>query len=166
VPLNFLSFCVTSIRPDVQAAYENAKEAQEKLGLDKMLLPIDHLATRVYSQNREAAILEYLTLISYYYCGSYDISDQNSSTHVTKSVHHSNELENPAKVFTAVNHPYFVNHLLQLPSPTEAFVRNAAANRNGGRSPRLSWLRTQYQAGSRFRPRATPIPARPRPSRA
>ncbi len=114
----------SSIRPDVQAAYERAKEAQDKLGLDKMLLPIDHLATRVYSQNREAAILEYLTLTSYYYWGSYDISDQNSSTNVTKSVHHANELECPAKVFTAANHPYFVNHLLQLPSPTEQFVRN------------------------------------------
>jgi hypothetical protein len=114
----------SSIRADVQAAYERAKEAQDKLGLDKMLLPIDHLATRVYSQNREAAILEYLTLTSYYYWGSYDISDQNSSTNVTKSVHHANELECPAKVFTAANHPYFVNHLLQLPSPTEQFVRN------------------------------------------
>ncbi|MEW6678939.1 MAG: hypothetical protein AB1421_13545 [Pseudomonadota bacterium] len=112
------------IRPDVNAAYEQAKETQEKLGLDKMLLPIDHLATRVYSQNREAAILEYLTLTSYYYWGSYDIADQNSSTNVTKSVHHVNELESPAKVFTAANHPYFVNHLLKLPSPTEQFVRN------------------------------------------
>jgi hypothetical protein len=27
-------------------------------------------------------------------------------------------------VFTAANHPYFVNHLLGLPSPTEQFVRN------------------------------------------
>lgn len=115
---------MSSIRPEVQAAYEAAKETQEKLGLDRLLLPIDHLATRVYSQNREAAILEYLTLTSYYYWGSYDIADQNSSTNVTKSVHHDNELECPAKVFTAANHPYFVNHLLQLPSPTEAFVRN------------------------------------------
>lgn len=30
----------------------------------------------------------------------------------------------PAKVFTANNTPYFVNHLEQLPSPTETFVRN------------------------------------------
>lgn len=114
----------SAIRNDIQAAYEQAKETQEKLGLDRLLLPIDHLATRVYSQNREAAILEYLTLTSYYYWGSYDIADQNSSTNVTKSVHHANELECPAKVFTAANHPYFVNHLLKLPSPTEAFVRN------------------------------------------
>jgi len=115
---------MSSIRPDVQAAYETAKTTQDKLGLDTLLLPIDHLATRIYSQNREAAILEYLTLTSYYYWGSYDITDQNSSTNVPKRVHFDNELESPAKVFTAANHPYFVNHLLQLPSPTEAFVRN------------------------------------------
>lgn len=114
----------SSIRSDVDIAYQRAKENQARLGLDKLLLPIDHLATRVYSQNREAAILEYLTLTSYYYWGSYDIADQNSSTNVTKSVHHANELESPAKVFTAANHPYFVNHLLKLPSPTEQFVRN------------------------------------------
>lgn len=129
----------SSIRPDVQAAYEQAKTAQARLGLDKLLLPIDHLATRVYSQNREAAILEYLTLTSYYYWGSYDISDQNSSTNVTKNVHFVNELESPAKVFTAANHPYFVNHLLQLPSPTEAFVRNYG--------PRLHHLAVAVQDG-------------------
>ena len=28
------------------------------------------------------------------------------------------------KYFTAANHPYFVNHLVGLPSPTENFVRN------------------------------------------
>lgn len=115
---------ISSIRDDVNAAYRQAKETQERLGLVDLLLPIDHLATRVYSQNREAAILEYLTLTSYYYWGSYDIDDQNSSTNVTKSVHFANELESPAKVFTAANHPYFVNHLLGLPSPTEDFVRN------------------------------------------
>jgi len=113
----------SSIRDDMQSAYESAKQTQEKLGIDKLLLPIDHLATRIYSQNREAAILEYLTLSSYYYWGSYDIADQNSSTNVTKSVHFANELECPAKVFTAANHPYFLNHLLT-ESPTEAFVRN------------------------------------------
>ncbi len=113
----------SSIRDDMQAAYEAAKHSQKALGIDALLLPIDHLATRIYSQNREAAILEYLSLTSYYYWGSYDIADQNSSTNVTKSVHYTNELESPAKVFTAANHPYFMNHLLA-ESPTEAFVRN------------------------------------------
>lgn len=112
------------IRDDVNRGYIEAKETQAKLGLDKLILPIDHLATRVYSQNREVAILEYLTLSSYYYWGSYDIADQNSSTNVTKSIHTPDESISPAKVFTAANNPYFVNHLVGLPSPTEAFVRN------------------------------------------
>lgn len=114
----------STIRDDVQQAYSQAKELQGQLGLKPLLLPIDHLATRIYSQNREASILEWLSLTSYYYWGSYDIAAQNSSTNVTKSAHFTNELESPAKVFTAANHPYFVNHLLKLPSPTEQFVRN------------------------------------------
>ena len=112
------------INNDINRGYQEAKEAQKKLGLDKLILPIDHLATRIYSQNREAAILEYLTLSSYYYWGSYDIASQNSSTNVTKSIHYSDESVSPAKVFTAANQPYFVNHLVGLPSPTENFVRN------------------------------------------
>lgn len=115
---------ISTIRDDVNRVYQEAKELQKKLGLDKLILPIDHLATRVYSQNREVAILEYLTLTSYYYWGSYDIADQNSSTNVTKSVHYDDERRSPAKVFTAANHPYFVNYLLNVASPTENFVRN------------------------------------------
>lgn len=112
------------IHEDVNRGYQEAKETQAKLGLDKLIRPIDHLATRVYSQNREVAILEYLTLSSYYYWGSYDIANQNSSTNVTKSIHYAEESISPAKVFTAANHPYFVNHLVGVPSPTENFVRN------------------------------------------
>ena len=112
------------VLPTVQAAYERGKEMQERLGFKDMILPIDHLATRVYSQNREAALLEYLALSSYYYWGSYDIKDQNSSTNVTKNVRLHPESMSPAKVFTANNQPYCVNHLDLLPSPTETFVRN------------------------------------------
>ncbi len=122
--LRVYSLGVSTIRNDVQEAYCSAKELQKKLQIDELILPIDHLATRIYSQNREVAILEWLSLSSYYYWGSYDIKDQNSSTNVTKSVHHSNELKSPAKVFTANNTPYLVNHLVKLPSPTETFVRN------------------------------------------
>ncbi|MEJ2107869.1 MAG: hypothetical protein P8X48_11200, partial [Acidiferrobacteraceae bacterium] len=122
--LRVYSLGVSSIRDDVRAVYESAKELQAKLGIDQLVLPIDHLATRVYSQNREVAILEFLSLSSYYYWGSYDIKDQNSSTNVTKSVHFEEESRSPAKVFTANNTPYFVNHLEKLPSPTENFVRN------------------------------------------
>ncbi|TCV79279.1 hypothetical protein [Sulfurirhabdus autotrophica] len=115
---------LSSIRPDVQEVYLAAKELQKKLEIHELILPIDHLATRVYSQNREVAILEWLSLSSYYYWGSYDIKDQNSSTNVTKNVHYPEEMRSPAKVFTANNTPYFVNHLERLPSPTETFVRN------------------------------------------
>jgi hypothetical protein len=112
------------IKPDVQAAYVEAKTLQSKLGINDLLLPLDHLATRVYSQNREVAILEYLSWSSYFFWGAYNIKDQNSSTNVTKSVHHLPESKSPAKVFTANNTPYFINHLEHLPSPTETFVRN------------------------------------------
>ena len=61
-----------------QAANDRGKEMQERLGIKDLILPIDHLATRVYSQNREVAILEYLALSSYYYWGSYDIKDHVS----------------------------------------------------------------------------------------
>jgi len=130
---------VPKIWGSVQAAHDIAKNVQKNFGLEKLLLPVDHLATRVYSQNREVAILEYLMLSSYYYWGSYDIVDQDSSTNVTKSVHYSNEFESPAKVFTAANHPYFTQHLLNLPSPTEAFVRNYG--------PRLHHIAVAVQDG-------------------
>ncbi len=115
---------ISTIRNDVQAAYAEAKNMQAKLRIDDLILPVDHLATRVYSQNREVAILEYLSWSSYYFWGAYNIWDQNSSTNVTKSVHGVPETQSPAKVFTANNTPYFVNHLEHLPSPTETFVRN------------------------------------------
>lgn len=112
------------ILPAAQAANDRGKQMQESMGISDLIMPIDHLATRVYSQNREAAILEYLALSSYYYWGSYDIKDQNSSTNVTKNIRLAPESNSPAKVFTANNHPYCVNHLDNLPSPTETFVRN------------------------------------------
>ncbi len=122
-----------------QAANDRSKEMQERLGIKHLILPVDHLATRVYSQNREAALLEYLALSSYYYWGSYDIKDQNSSTNVTKNIRQMPESCSPAKVFTANNHPYCVNHLDQLPSPTENFVRNYG--------PRLHHMAVALQDG-------------------
>ena len=58
-----------SINPEVQDVYLAAKELQKKLRINDLILPIDHLATRIYSQNREVAILEWLSLSSYYYLG-------------------------------------------------------------------------------------------------
>ena len=122
--LRIYALGLSTIRHDVQEAYLAAKSLQKARQIDDLILPIDHLATRVYSQNREVAILEWLSLSSYYYWGSYDIKDQNSSTNVTKNVHYQEEVRSPVKVFTANNTPYFVNHLEKLPSPTETFVRN------------------------------------------
>lgn len=122
--LRIYALGLSTIRNDVQEAYLAAKSLQKARQIDDLILPIDHLATRVYSQNREVAILEWLSLSSYYYWGSYDIKDQNSSTNVTKNVHYQEEVRSPVKVFTANNTPYFVNHLEKLPSPTETFVRN------------------------------------------
>jgi hypothetical protein len=132
---------LSSIRSEVQEVYEAAKALQDSLRIADLVQPIDHLATRVYSQNREVAILEYLSWSSYYYWGSYDIVDQNSSTNVTKSVHCADEIQSPAKVFTANNTPYFVNHLERLPSPTENFVRNYG--------PRLHHIAFRVEDGSR-----------------
>jgi hypothetical protein len=114
----------SSLNIQAQAVCSHAKCLQKKLGIAELILPVDHLATRIYSQNREVAILEWLSLSSYYYWGSLDIIDQNSSTNVTKSIHYLDELRSPAKVFTANNTPYFVNHFKIFPSPTENFVRN------------------------------------------
>jgi hypothetical protein len=116
-----------SIVAHAQDTYEQAKQLQKKLNIGDLIQPIDHLATRIYSQNREAALLEYLGLSSYYYWGSYNIAEQNSSTNVCKSVRPIPESASPAKVFTANNLPYCVSHLDGLPSPTETFVRNYGA---------------------------------------
>ncbi|SNR89504.1 hypothetical protein SAMN05192560_1633 [Methylobacillus rhizosphaerae] len=132
---------VSSVDPGLQMAYEAAKALQKKLNFGDLLLPIDHLATRVYSQNREVAILEYLSWSSYYFWGAYNIFDQNSSTNVTKSAHGLPESKSPAKVFTANNTPYFVNHLEKLPSPTETFVRNYG--------PRLHHIAVAVRDGAR-----------------
>ncbi|GAB6140420.1 lpg1639 family Dot/Icm T4SS effector [Methylosoma difficile] len=115
---------VSSIHPGAYEVCQQAKLRQQQLGIADLILPVDHLATRIYSQNREVAILEWLSLSSYYYWGSFDIVDQNSSTNVTKSIHFPDELRSPAKVFTANNTPYFVNHFKIFPSPTENYVRN------------------------------------------
>ncbi|MPS49322.1 hypothetical protein [Methylobacillus sp.] len=135
------SLGVSRVDAALQMAYEAAKRLQEKLNFADLLLPIDHLATRVYSQNREVAILEYLSWSSYYFWGAYNIFDQNSSTNVTKSAHGLPESKSPAKVFTANNTPYFVNHLEKLPSPTETFVRNYG--------PRLHHIAVAVRDGER-----------------
>lgn len=88
-----------------------------------LLNGIDHLATRVFSHERENAILEFLCLSNYYFWGAYNIGEMNSSTNVTR-VQHGKDILSPAKVFTANNTPFMVNSFENLPMPTEQFVKN------------------------------------------
>lgn len=104
--------------------FTKSKQLQHKYEIDKYVLPIDHFATRVYSHDREHAILEYISLTNYYFWGAYNIGDQNSSTNICRSTQGIPESISPAKVFTANNTPYYINHITKLPSPTENFVRN------------------------------------------
>ena len=92
--------------------------------LDRIIIGVDHAATRILSSNREAAILEFLTCSNYYFWGAYNIKDENSSTNVTRNPKVKDECFSPAKVFTANNTPYFVNSFEGSPMPTENFVLN------------------------------------------
>jgi hypothetical protein len=104
--------------------FAKTKTLQAQMEIAQYIEPIDHLATRVYCHDREHAILEYLSLSSYYLWGGYNIGDQNSSTNIGRSIHDDiKECNSPAKVFTANNTPFYVNHITKLPSPTENFVR-------------------------------------------
>jgi hypothetical protein len=85
---------------------------------------LDHCATRILSGEREDAILEFLTMVPYYYWGAYDIVDMNSSTNVNRRPDIDDDRCSPAKVFTANNVPSFVNSFENRPMPTEEFVRN------------------------------------------
>ncbi|MCL6284946.1 hypothetical protein M3P21_15545 [Ruegeria sp. 2012CJ41-6] len=92
--------------------------------ISPLMLGLDHMATRILAGEREDAILEFLTMVPYYFWGAYNISDMNSSTNVNRNPHVDDDKKSPAKVFTANNTPSFVNSFDQLPMPTEDFVRN------------------------------------------
>ncbi len=92
-------------------------------GTHNLIKGIDHMATRILAGEREDAILEFLCLSNYYFWGAYNINDMNSSTNVNR-VSHGNDIQSPAKVFTANNTPFMINSFKNLPMPTETFVRN------------------------------------------
>jgi hypothetical protein len=48
----------------------------------------------------------------------------NSSTNICRSLSTEDELQSPAKVFTANNTPFYTQTFDNKPSPTEDFVRN------------------------------------------
>jgi len=93
-------------------------------GLAGRVLGIDHLASRVLAGEREDALLEYLTMVPYYFWGAYNIAEMNSSTNVTRHPSIGDEKQSPARVFTANNTPSYLNSFDNLPMPTEDFVRN------------------------------------------
>ncbi len=109
---------------DEQKTLANAVAFSEEHGLLDLMLGYDHFATRILAGEREDAILEFLTMVPYYFWGAYNITEMNSSTNVTRCPSVSDDKQSPAKVFTANNTPSFVNSFEGLPMPTEDFVRN------------------------------------------
>lgn len=103
---------------------EEAAAAHRELGLEGRVLGIDHLATRVLAGDRENAILEFLTMVPYYFWGAYNIREMNSSTNVTRHPGIEDDKLSPARVFTANNIPSYLGSFDGLPMPTEDFVRN------------------------------------------
>ncbi len=113
-----------TLSPDDLARLDRAAELQAAHGIDGKVLGLDHMATRILAGEREDAILEYLTMVPYYFWGAYNITEMNSSTNVTRNPDVDDDKKSPARVFTANNTPSFVNSFENLPMPTEDFVRN------------------------------------------
>ena len=93
-------------------------------GLDRLILGVDHCATRILAGEREDGLLELLTCTPHYFWGAYNIASMNSSTNVTRNGNVDDDKKSPAKVFTANNIPSYANSFENLPMPTEDFVRN------------------------------------------
>lgn len=110
--------------PEVMESLNQVLAFGEAHKLNKLVLGVDHLATRILAGEREDAILEFLTMSNHYFWGAYNIAEMNSSTNVTRNGYVDNDKKSPAKVFTANNTPSFVNSFENLPMPTEDFVRN------------------------------------------
>jgi hypothetical protein len=106
------------------ARIDAAAALQAEHGIGGLVLGLDHMATRILAGEREDAILEYLTMVPYYFWGAYNITEMNSSTNVTRHPNVDDDKKSPARVFTANNTPSFVNSFDNLPMPTEDFVRN------------------------------------------
>jgi hypothetical protein len=113
-----------NLTADEQGKLERAHALQAEHDISNLILGLDHMATRVLAGEREDAILEYLTMVPYYFWGAYNINEMNSSTNVTRHPDIDDDKKSPARVFTANNTPGFVNSFEGLPMPTEDFVRN------------------------------------------
>ena len=63
---------------------DNFDEKFKEFEFDQCVLGLDHLATRVLCNDREYALLEFLSMTNYYLWGAYNIEEMNSSTNVTR----------------------------------------------------------------------------------
>ena len=113
-----------TLTADERGKLDRAEALQEEHGITGLVLGVDHAATRILAGDREHALLEYLTVVPYYFWGAYNINEMNSSTNVTRHPDLEDEKKSPARVFTANNTPSIVNSFDNLPMPTEDFVRN------------------------------------------
>jgi hypothetical protein len=113
-----------NLTADEREKLDRAAALQAEHGIDGLVLGIDHAATRILAGDREHALLEYLTVVPYYFWGAYNIHEMNSSTNVTRHPDIGDDKQSPARVFTANNTPSIVNSFDNLPMPTEDFVRN------------------------------------------
>ena len=113
-----------SLTAEERGKLDRADALQEEHGIKGLVLGVDHAATRILAGDREHALLEYLTVVPYYFWGAYNIHEMNSSTNVTRHPDIDDEKKSPARVFTANNTPSIVNSFDNLPMPTEDFVRN------------------------------------------
>ncbi len=128
VPLDSLEGCTLGDKLQIssksQQLIDTAVSQQAEHGIADKVLGIDHLATRILAGEREDALLEYLTMVPYYFWGAYNITEMNSSTNVTRHPDVADDKQSPARVFTANNTPAIVNSFENRPMPTEDFVRN------------------------------------------
>ena len=72
-------------------------------------MPIDHFATRIFSHDRELAILEYLTLTNYWFW-EHTILEIKILQQMFAEPAGDPESISPAKVFTANNTPAFLSY--------------------------------------------------------
>ena len=80
------------------------------------------MATRILAGDREHALLEYLTMVPYYFWGAYNIIEMNSSTNVTRHPDIDDDKKSPARVFTANNTPV-VRELVREPADANRGLR-------------------------------------------
>ena len=113
-----------TLSPDDQALIDAAAELQAANGIGGLVLGLDHMATRILAGEREDAILEYLTMVPYYFWGAYNITEMNSSTNVTRNPERARRQDVAGSRVHRQQHAVVRQLVRHLPMPTEDFVRN------------------------------------------